>query len=132
MFRSNLFILSCLVLLSSAHLAHAGPLDALVVSHRTELVVTGCLVSLVLGTVAGILVPQPEGSKITNWYTKGLLSLLFGFVAFVYTIDRSQSLTLGTIISVAGVAFAAPIFAEQVRALIASIVLAVIRGNRNV
>lgn len=132
MFRSNLFILSCLVLLSSAHLAHAGPLDNLVVTHRTELVVSGCLVSLILGTIAGILVPQPEGSKITTWYTKGLLSLLFGFVAFIYTIDRSRALTLGTIISVAGVAFAAPIFAEQVRALIASIVISLVRGQRNV
>ena len=132
MFRSNLFILSCLVLLSSDHLAHAGPLDNLVVTHRTELVVSGCLVSLILGTIAGILVPQPEGSKITTWYAKGLLSLLFGFVAFIYTIDRSQALTLGTIISVAGVAFAAPIFAEQVRALIASIVISLVRGQRNV
>lgn len=85
-----------------------------------ELTVVGCTAAWVLGSIAGMLYPMPEDSKITSPWLKLTLSTLAGLVALVYTLQNGEGLQSISIVWVGLVSLIAPSTVENAKSLIVS------------
>jgi hypothetical protein len=118
--RYSLLLLKVLLIISyPVYASETSPLRVMVKHYDLEFIVGGCLMALLVGSMAGMLYPMPETSRISDPRLKLLLSALGGLCAFVYTIGLPQSGSgLSSILWVGLVAFISPSTAENITALI--------------
>lgn len=118
MFRSILLFIKLALICSVP--VYASTFAQTAQSSHFELTAIGCVAAWILGSIAGVLYPMPEDSKITNPWLKLCLSTLAGLVALVYTLQDGEGLKSISVIWVGLVSLIAPSTVENAKALFVS------------
>jgi hypothetical protein len=99
--------------------ANAGTVYTTAVKlYSDELIITFCLVMIVVGAVASILTPDPEGVPPTKPVSKFVYSVFGSLGAMFYIAHYEQNLSIVHPAWVGGVAFVAPAIIPSLKALV--------------
>lgn len=99
--------------------ANAGAVYTTAVKlYSDELIITFCLVMIVVGAVASILTPDPEGVPPTKPVSKFVYSVFGSLGAMFYIAHYEQNLSIVHPTWVGGVAFVAPAIIPSLKALV--------------
>ena len=99
--------------------AHAGTVyNNVVSSYPNELIISLCLIMIVVGAVASIMTPDPEGVPKISAMTKFIYSIFGSLAAMFYIAHYEHNLSIVHPTWVGGVAFVAPAIIPSLKALV--------------
>lgn len=115
----RLLIVFSVPLLSLVKEANAGTVYTTAIKlYSNELIIGFCLVMIIVGSVASIITPDPEGVPPIKPVSKFIYSVFGSFGAMFYIVHYEQNLSIVHPTWVGGVAFVAPAIIPSLKALV--------------
>lgn len=118
-FIGRLAVIASVPLVSALQKANAGELlDTTVNQYSTEAIIVLSILMMIVGCVAFILSPDPDGVPKTKATSKVAFSIFGSLSAFLYIVQYENSLNLIHAAWIGGVSYAAPAFIPSLKALV--------------
>lgn len=108
--------------------ANAGELlERTVDQYSIEAIIFGCIVTMIIGCIAFILSPEPEGVVKTKATQKVAFSVFGSVIAFIYIAHYEDELNIIHMAWIGGVSYVSPAFIPSLKVLVYELIPVAIR-----
>ena len=114
---TRLAIVASIPVFSFIRKANAGIYEQAMANHQDELILILCGILMVIGCLASIVTPDPEGVAQTKPIHKLIYSLFGSISAFVYLVFYEKELSIVYALWVGGVSYVSPAIIPSLKAL---------------